>query len=305
MFLNLYGLFCQFLHFFVGQREDVTLFLRYVFDFNLLAVLLGRRVDHADFFRPHGAAHDSRAIRRQCRFVHVKLIRVNRTLHDHFTKAPCGSDKHHLVKAGFGINGEHHARRCEVGAHHPLNTGGERHATVIVTLVHTIRDGAIVKQRSKYMFHCHENGVKTLNVEEGFLLTGKGSVRHIFCSSGGAHRKRGVFVIGGKLCIGFADGVFQLRLEGSVDNPLADLRARFRKLGNIVNIRFIQQFINALVYAALVQKLVKRVGGCGETIRNGNTHSGKVSNHFTQGGIFAPNPVYIIHAELVIPKHQR
>lgn len=73
-----------------------------------------------------------------------------------------------------------------------------------------------------------------------------------------------------------------------VDNPLADLRARFRKLGNIVNIRFIQQFINALVYAALVQKLVKRVGGCGETIRNGNTHSGKVSNHFTRGGIFAP-----------------
>lgn len=117
------------------------------------------------------------------------------------------------------------------------------------------------------MFHCHENGVKTLNVEEGFLLLSKRSVRHIFCSSGGTHRKRGVFVIGGKLCIGFADGVFQLRLEGSVDNPLADLRARFRKLSNIVNIRFIQQFINALVYAALVQKLVKRVGGCGETIR--------------------------------------
>ncbi len=140
------------------------------------------------------------------------------------------------------------------------------------------------------MFHCHENGVKTLNVEEGFLLTGKGSVRHIFCSSGGAHRKRGVFVIGGKLCISFADGIFQLRLEGSVDNPLADLRARFRKLGNIVNIRFIQQFINALVYAALVQKLVKRVGGCGETIRNGNTHSGKVSNHFTRGRHFCPQP---------------
>lgn len=77
------------------------------------------------------------------------------------------------VKAGFGINGEHHARRCEVGAHHPLNTGGERYATMVVTPVHTIRDGAIVKQRSKYMLHCHENGVKTLNVEESFLLTSK------------------------------------------------------------------------------------------------------------------------------------
>ncbi|VED35490.1 Uncharacterised protein [Escherichia coli] len=81
------------------------------------------------------------------------------------------------------------------------------------------------------MFHCHENGVKTLNVEESFLLTGKRSVRHIFCGSGGTHRKRGVFVIGGKLCIGFADGVFQLRLEGSVDNPLADLARPLSQAG--------------------------------------------------------------------------
>jgi hypothetical protein len=33
----------------------------------------------------------------------------------------------------------------------------------------------------------------------------------------------------------------------------------------------------------------------------GDTHTGQVSNHFTKGGIFAPNSVYIIHAELVIP----
>ncbi|VFS44801.1 Uncharacterised protein [Enterobacter cancerogenus] len=33
--------------------------------------------------------------------------------------------------------------------------------------------------------------------------------------------------------------------------------------------------------------------------------AGQVCNHFTQGGIFASNSVYIIHAELVIPKHQR
>lgn len=58
------------------------------------------------------------------------------------------------------------------------------------------------------MFYCYENGVKILNVEEGFLLIGKRSVRYIFCGGGGVYCKRGVFVIGRKLCIGFVDGVF-------------------------------------------------------------------------------------------------
>lgn len=175
---------------------------------------------------------------------------------------------------------------------------------VIVILVYMIRDGVIVKQRSKYMFYCYENGVKILNVEEGFLLIGKRSVWYIFCGGGGVYCKRGVFVIGRKLCIGFVDGVFQFRLEGSVDNLLVDLCVCFCKLSNIVNICFIQQFINVLVYVVLVQKLVKCVGGCGEIIWNGNIYFGKVSNYFIQGGIFVFNFVYIIYVELVILKYQ-
>ena len=53
------------------------------------------------------------------------------------------------------------------------------------------------------------------------------------------------------------------------------------------------------------KKQVKRIGGCGKPVWYGDTHTGQICNHFTQGGIFAPNSVYIIHAELVIPKHQR
>jgi hypothetical protein len=61
--------------------------------------------------------------------------------------------------------------------------------------------------------------------------------------------------------VGIVNGIFQLRLERCVDDPLADLRAGFCKLGDIINIRFIQQVVNALVYTALVQKQVKRIGG--------------------------------------------
>lgn len=80
-------------------------------------------------------------------------------------------------------------------------------------------------------------------------------------------------IVRGKLRVGITDGIFQLRLERSVDNPLADLRPGFGKLGDIVDIRFIQQFINALVYTALLQKQVKRIGGRCKTIRYGNTHT--------------------------------
>ena len=109
MFFNLHRLLRQLLHFGVGQGEAVALLLRYVFNFDLLAMLLGRGIDHADFFRAHGAAHHRRTASGQRRLVNVEFVRVYRTLHNHLTQTPRGGDEHHLVEAGFGINGEHHA----------------------------------------------------------------------------------------------------------------------------------------------------------------------------------------------------
>ena len=171
--LDLHRLLGQFLHFFVSQGENVALFLRHIFDRYLLTVFLGRRVDHADFFRTHGATNDSRTVSRQRRFMHVEFIRVNGPLHDHLAQAPCRGDKHHLIETGFGIDGEHDAGRREVRTHHPLHTRRERYATMVITLVDTIRDRAVVKQRSKYVFDGNQHGIKSLDVEEGFLLTGK------------------------------------------------------------------------------------------------------------------------------------
>ena len=150
-------------------------------------MLLSRRVNHADLFRPHGAAHDRRAASGQRRFVDVEFVRVHRALHHHLAQTPRRGDKHHLVKAGFGIDGEHDAGGGQIGADHPLHPGGERHAAVIVTLMHAVGDCAIVKQRSKHVLHGNEHGVKALHVEECLLLPGEGGVRHIFRGGGRAH----------------------------------------------------------------------------------------------------------------------
>ena len=155
------------------------------------------------------------------------------------------------------------------------------------------------------MLHGHQHGVVALHVEERFLLPGKGGVRHVFCCGRGTHGERGLTIISRKLVIGFTNSVFQLTLERSIDDPLADLCPGFRQFRDVVNVGFIQQFINALVDAALIKKLIKRISGCGKPVGYGNTHRGQVCNHFSQGGIFASDSVYIIHAELVVPKHQR
>ena len=107
--LDLYRLLRQFLHFFVSQGENVTLFLRDIFNGHLLTVFLGRRVNHADFFRTHCATDDRRTVSRQGRFVHVEFIRVNGALHDHFAQTPGRRNKDDLVETGFGIDGEHYA----------------------------------------------------------------------------------------------------------------------------------------------------------------------------------------------------
>ncbi|MNE80040.1 hypothetical protein D3C80_1765790 [compost metagenome] len=137
---------CQPLNFFVGQRETIALLLWHVFNLYLLAVILRRCVHHADFLRPEVTTHDSRLAFQQRRFMHVELVRVYRALHHHFTQAEGGSDKHHLVKTGFGIDSEHHAGRRQVRANHALHAGRQSHAAVIVTLMHAVRDGTVVKQ---------------------------------------------------------------------------------------------------------------------------------------------------------------
>ena len=59
--------------------------------------------------------------------VHVELVRVHRALHHGLAETVGGGDEHHVVEAGFGVHGEHHAAGAEIAARHALDAGGERH----------------------------------------------------------------------------------------------------------------------------------------------------------------------------------
>ena len=82
----------------------------------------------------------------QGRFVNIKFIRVNGTLHHGFAQAIGSIDQHHLIKTGFGIQREHHAAGAHVAAHHLLHRRRQRYILIGITLMQTVGNRAVVIQ---------------------------------------------------------------------------------------------------------------------------------------------------------------
>ncbi len=156
MFLNLYGLFCQFLHFFVGSEKMSRCSCG---TSSILTCLPspGSARKPCGFFSTPWCGARSRAIRRQCRFVHVKLIRVNR---------PCTtiSPRPHaeVINTTWSSRIRYQWRtsrqKMRGRSAPPLNTGGERHSTVIVTLVHTIEMARSLNREANTCFTATRTG---------------------------------------------------------------------------------------------------------------------------------------------------
>ena len=86
-------------------------------------------------------------------FMNIKFVGIHRALHNHFAQTPGGSDENHFLKSGFGIHGEHHPRSARTAANHALHTGRQGHAMVLIPLVNSVGNGAVVVQGCKNMTH--------------------------------------------------------------------------------------------------------------------------------------------------------
>jgi hypothetical protein len=95
-------------------------------------------------------------------------------------------------EARLGVDGEHHAGGAEVGAHHALHAGRQRHVGVREALVHAVADGAVVVERGEHLLHLVQHVLDADHVEEGLLLAGEGGVGQVFGRGRGAHREAGL-----------------------------------------------------------------------------------------------------------------
>ena len=163
----------------VRERKTVALCRRHVFRADRLACRGVFGEGHFLQLRTQAPAQDRRLARSEHRLVDVELVRIDRPLHHQFAQPPGRSDEDDVAEARFRIEGEHHAARAPVAAHHALYRSRDGDRAVLETLVGPVGDGAIVVQGGKDVPDRRHDLVGAADIEKGLLLACKGSIGEI------------------------------------------------------------------------------------------------------------------------------
>ena len=275
--------------------------------------LLGRRVDgahgaalgggilelHLDELGAQVTADDGVLASGQHGLVDVELVGVDGPLHDGLAQAPAAGDEHHVLETGFGVDGEHHARGAQVAAAHALDAGRQGHALMGKALVDAVGDGAVVVERGKDLADAVQDGVDADDIEDGLLLAGEGGVGQVLGGGAGAHGERdagrGILREAGEV---LADGLFQVRREGSLAHPAADLGTGLGQGLHVVGVEGGQTGVDALGEPVVVEEVPEGVCGGGKAARHLDARCRELADQLAQRGILAAHDLDIGHAQL-------
>jgi hypothetical protein len=295
------GIASELLNIGIGQREAVALLRRDLDSLHQLAGLglfLWRGEHHFDQLGTEVAPDQCALARTQHGFVHIELVRIHRPLHHRFAEAVAGRDEHHVLEAGFGVDGEHHTRSTPVGTHHALHASRQGDVGMGKTLVDAVADRPVVVQRGEDFLHLVKNIVDAMDVQEGFLLAGEGGVRQVLGRGRGAHGKSRLRIAGTQHGKGFTDrrlqgGRKRLRLD-----PGTDLRTGFGQGAHVLGVERIQTGVDAVRQAVVLQEFAKGVRRGGEP--GGDLHTGgQLGNHFAEAGVLAADYLDIAHSQVL------
>jgi hypothetical protein len=117
-------------------------------------------------------------------------------------------------EAGLGVDGEHDAGGAEVGAHHALHAGRQRHVRMGEALVHAVADGPVVVEGGEHLLHLVQDVVDADHVQEGLLLARERGVGQVFGGGRRAHGEAGLRIAGLQLFEGGADLALQVGGKG-------------------------------------------------------------------------------------------
>src|SRR5690606_33769189 len=251
----------------VGETEAHT---RGLVDFYGLDRLAGagfRAVNHLDCLAAQVAAQDGWPAGFKSVLVNVEFVRVHRALYDSLAQAVGAGDEHHVAETGLGIQGKHHTGGACFRANHALDTSGQSDQLVIEALVHAVGNGAVVEEGGENLFGSANHVVHATNIEEGFLLAGKGSVRQVFSGCRRTYCYRQVVIAGRHFGKGCANIGVQLRRELGGHDPAADLRTGLGQGVDIIYIQRVEHCMNLLVQAAELHEITIGLRSSGETTR--------------------------------------
>ena len=163
-------------------------------------------------------------------FEYHVLIRVDGTLNHSFSQSPCRADQHGIGKTGFGVDRKHHPGARLVGANHDLHTDGKGDLHMVETIVLTIDDGPVGKQRGITA----STGVKKCSVandiEKTLLLPSEARIRQVFGSRTATNRDTDILAFASQPAIGLQNFLLDVGWEGGIGKQLANSPANRRKI---------------------------------------------------------------------------
>ena len=112
--------------------------------------------------------------------VHVELIGVDGALYDVLPQPVGARHKDDVPEARLRVEGEDHAARGEVRAHHLHDAHRERDLEVVEALVDPVGDGAIEEERREAAAAGVEQHLVTADIQEGLVLPGEARGGEVF-----------------------------------------------------------------------------------------------------------------------------
>ncbi len=175
---------------------------------------------------------------------------------------------------------------------------------MLEAVVHAVGDGAVVVQRGEHLLDLVHDVVGAGHVEEGLLLAGEGGIGQVLGGGRGTHRHRDLAaaVVGAQLGVGGADTGVQLRLQGRIDHPVADLATGGGQCRYVLHVQRGQAVIDALVQVVVGDEGLEGLGRGGEATGDGDAQPGQVADHLAQRGILAADAGQVGQSELVQPQ---
>jgi hypothetical protein len=285
----------------IVQRIAVAQFRRVVHGAHQLAggqALVRGREFHADQLGSQVAADDGLLAGLQARLVHIELIGIDGALHHRLAQAVAGGDEDHVFEAALGVDGEHHAGRTDIAAHHALHAGRQRHVGMGKALVHPVADGAVVVEAGEDLLHLVQHVVDAVHVQEGFLLAGERRIGQVFGRGRRAHRKAGAGVAGGQFGERGTHRGFEIGRERCVDHPLADLRACGGQGVDVVGVQRVEAGVDLLGQAAMGQELAEGMRRGGKAAGHAHAGGGELADHLAEAGVLAANHLDVMHSQV-------
>ena len=293
----------KFHHVFVSNGKAAAIFVGHINCADRTTARTFRIEFHLDEFATERLADNRLLALFEHGLVHIKLIGVDGTLHNGFTKAVAGRHEHNLIKAAFGIKREHHASSTLVRTAHTLHAGGQGHFNMGKALVNSVADGTIVVERSKHFTHMMQHSVNANHIQNSFLLTGKGSIRQVFGGSRRTHCHGDFFLTVLEPFVEFTNFLFKFGRERSCLNPATNFCTGLGKFVHIINVKTFQTRCNAVFKASFLQEQTKRFSRRGKAVRHTNTSIGQLTEQFAQRSIFAAHTINVGHAQLAEGKY--